>query len=64
MTEQNLNIIIRFSASINVGSGHFFHSLSLFQEFQSQKIQTSLLLKKCDNFAYDKLNKLNIHYLI
>ena len=64
MTEQNLNIIIRFSASNNVGSGHFFHSLSLFQEFQSQKIQTSLLLKKCDNFAYDKLNKLNIHYLI
>ena len=39
MTEQNLNIIIRFSASNNVGSGHFFHSLSLFQEFQSQKFK-------------------------
>ena len=50
--------------SNDVGSGHFFHSLSLFQEFQSRNIQTLLLLKNCDTFTYDKLNKLNIRFLI
>ena len=39
MIEQDLNIIIRFTARSKIGSGHLFHSLSLFKEFQAKNIQ-------------------------
>ncbi len=64
MIEQDLNIIIRFTARSKIGSGHLFHSLSLFKEFQTKNIHSQLILKDCDDFVYKKLDDMKIKYTV
>ena len=64
MIEQDLNIIIRFTARTKIGSGHLFHSLSLYKEFQAKNIQSQLMLKDCDFFVHKKLDAMEIKYTV
>ena len=64
MIKQDLNIIIRFTAKNKIGSGHLFHSLSLFKEFQTKNIHSQLILKDCDDFVYKKLDDMKIKYTV
>ena len=64
MIEQDLNIIIRFTAKSKIGSGHLFHSVSLFKEFTTKNIHSQLILKDCDAFAQKKLDDMEIKYTV